>query len=185
VPARGASSTLAGRPDVRAERLLSASSTDVLRYLQRRTQQPEDAADLLSDAMLVVWRRRSNVPLDATQARMWFFGIARTLLRGYHSGKTRQEELATALRDQLRTANATAVRDGSSAVAQDPDANNVRALIAKLAPKDREIVTLVHWDGFKLAEVAVMLKMPSATVRSRYLRARARLRAELTLDAEL
>jgi RNA polymerase sigma-70 factor (ECF subfamily) len=55
----------------------------------------------------------------------------------------------------------------------------VREALAQLPEIDQEIIRLVHWDGFSQVEVARPLDMPEATVRSRHLRARQRLRALL------
>ncbi len=44
---------------------------------------------------------------------------------------------------------------------------------------DRDIIGLVHWEGFSLVEVSRILRMKEGTVRSRYHRARTSLRAEL------
>lgn len=49
---------------------------------------------------------------------------------------------------------------------------------------DRDIIGLVHWEGFTLAQTARVMRMKEGTVRSRYHRARARLRERLDADAE-
>ena len=170
--------TIEGGADLRAKRLLSANSAAVLQYLGRRADLPEDAADLLAEAMLVVWKKRASIPVDDIEARMWFFGVARRLLLSYYRGKSRKEELATALRDHIsRTVDVAGLDGGRQGEGQD-----VRALIAGLPQADQEIVTLVHWDGFSLIEVATVLRIPASTVRSRYRRARARLRREMEAE---
>ena len=58
----------------------------------------------------------------------------------------------------------------------------VRSAIAELGTIDQEIVRLVYWDGFTLAEVAQILNMRPPTVRSRHARARAKLRDALGAD---
>jgi RNA polymerase sigma-70 factor (ECF subfamily) len=165
--------------DARAKRLLSTESADVLQYLFRRVQQREDSADLLGEAMLVVWKKRTSVPTDSTEARMWFFGIARRLLVSHYRGRSRREALASVLRAQIAAAETKADRDGTAILGGEGNRQEIRSLIAGLAPIDREIVSLVHWDGFSLAEVAIMMGISSSTVRSRYRRARARLRTQL------
>jgi RNA polymerase sigma-70 factor (ECF subfamily) len=61
----------------------------------------------------------------------------------------------------------------------DAEAHRVRELVAALAPLDREIVSLAYWEGFSFVEIAKILRMPTATVRSRHARAKTRLRAAL------
>lgn len=55
--------------------------------------------------------------------------------------------------------------------------DDLREALASLDPLDAEIIRLLHWDGFALAEIAHHLGKPAGTIRSRYSRARAALRA--------
>lgn len=59
----------------------------------------------------------------------------------------------------------------------------VRDAMARLKPELAEIVQLVHWDGFTLAEAAGIVGIPAATARSRYARAKDDLRAALGVIA--
>ena len=57
----------------------------------------------------------------------------------------------------------------------------VRKLVLDLPDRYRELVMLVHWDGFSIAEAAQMLGLGQSTARTRYARARDRLRAQVEL----
>jgi RNA polymerase sigma-70 factor (ECF subfamily) len=153
----------------RVARLVERDGGRVLDYFIRRTASADDAADLLGETLLVVWRKERAVPADPTEARMWLFGVARKVLLGQYRSARRRAALSDRLALELAV---DAPRD-------DQLGDELRSLIAKLHPTDQEIVRLVYWDGFSLAEAAVILKMPAATVRSRHARARARLREEL------
>jgi len=65
----------------------------------------------------------------------------------------------------------------------DPQVAMLREVLHGLHPLDREIVRLVHWDGFTLIEAAQLLGKRPRTVRSRYHRAGQWLRAELSVTA--
>ena len=49
----------------------------LLAYFVRRITPPEDAADCLSETLVVLWRRRRALPSDAEDARRWAFGVAK------------------------------------------------------------------------------------------------------------
>jgi RNA polymerase sigma-70 factor (ECF subfamily) len=69
-----------GKPDVRSTRMRTAvegNGADLLAYFSRRVTPVEDAADLLADTLMAVWRRVADLPADGTGARMWMFGVAR------------------------------------------------------------------------------------------------------------
>ncbi|WP_127476394.1 RNA polymerase sigma factor [Microbacterium sulfonylureivorans] len=51
--------------------------------------------------------------------------------------------------------------------------------LATLPSIDRDIITLIHWEGFSLVDASRILHMKEGTLRSRYHRARAVLRAQL------
>jgi len=57
------------------------NSRDLLAFFVRRAESPEDAAVLLGDALLIIWRWADSIPSDDLQARMWMFGVARNLWR--------------------------------------------------------------------------------------------------------
>ena len=154
------------------EQLVHTNAPDILAYFERRVDHREESADLLGETLLVVWRRRDDLPLDLVEARMWMFGVARRVLLQWQRGGIRRRALADRLRDELATSPATSSTS-------DPRLDDLRAALAELPERDREIVRLVAWDGFSLADVARHLRIPAGTVRSRYSRSRALLRARL------
>jgi RNA polymerase sigma factor (sigma-70 family) len=155
---------------------LEANAGALLDYLERRIG-VDDAPDALAEVMTVVWRRAPEVPEDATEARMWMFGIAKGVLSNAVRGKVRRAKLA----DRLRSVTAS---DGASSAAE-PSADHghdVRDAIARLDPELAEVVRLVHWDGFTLVEVAALEGLPASTVRSRYARAKRELAVALGIE---
>lgn len=63
--------------------------------------------------------------------------------------------------------------------AADDGHEEVREALQTLRKSDQEIIRLVYWDGFTLAEAAQLLGMKAATVRSRHARACAALQTHL------
>jgi RNA polymerase sigma factor (sigma-70 family) len=55
----------------------------------------------------------------------------------------------------------------------------IRDALTRLPADDRELLTLVAWDGLRTDEAAALLGITSAAARQRLVRARRRLRAEL------
>ena len=172
---QSATADVSGRIDAsdRASRIVTQEAPALLAYFKRRVSEPEDAADLVAQTLLIVWKRVDALPDDSTEARMWLFGIARLTYRQHLRGRRRHVALADALRENL-SRHATDVID-----AVDGRHLDLRAALATLPEIDREIVRLVHWDGFTLEQVAAHLGKPAGTIRSRYHRARARLRSAL------
>jgi RNA polymerase sigma factor (sigma-70 family) len=156
--------------------VLVATAPDLLRYLRRRA--PQEAADLLGEVMLVAWRRAGELPEAPEEARLWLFGVARLVLSNATRSKVRRLRLADALRTRLAT-DAT-ITHGAAADA----GAEVRDALDRLPDDLADVVRLVHWEGFSLAEAATVLDVNPSTVRSRYARARAELRRTLDLPEE-
>lgn len=160
---------VAGKLEDRVERLIETNTPALLAFLVRRTSDPADAADLLGDTLLVIWRRAKALPGDDSEARLWIFGVARRVLANQRRRERRRNALQDLLRDQI------------AATAREPDTDGIdlAAALRQLPEVDQEIIRLVHWDGFRQAEAARLLGLPEGTVRSRHHRARQQLRGML------
>jgi RNA polymerase sigma factor (sigma-70 family) len=162
--------------DAREQRVteeLAANAPDLLTYLERRVTR-DDAADLLAEVMLTVWRRADQLPVDPVRARMWLFVTARNVLANAERSERRRWRLANRLRMMLGPQTAPAA-------ASDPEEGaEVRDAIARLSPDLAELIRLVHWDGLTLAEAAEVMEIPASTARGRYQRAKQELREALT-----
>jgi RNA polymerase sigma-70 factor (ECF subfamily) len=163
--------------DAREQRVteeLAANAPDLLTYLERRVTR-DDAADLLAEVMLTVWRRADQLPVDPVRARMWLFVTARNVLANAERSERRRWRLANRLRMMLGPQTAPAA-------ASDPEEGaEVRDAIARLSPDLAELIRLVHWDGLTLAEAAEVMEIPASTARGRYQRAKQELREALAV----
>lgn len=156
------------------ETLVETAAGDLLGYLARRTREPEDAADLLGDVFATLAEHPERIPADPEQARMWAFGIARNLLRGHFRRATRTDAVTTRLRDSIRTAAAAHPGDDLQALRDE-----VQLAVRTLPERQRELISLVHWDGFSIEQAAAHLGMRASTARTHLSRARTRLRGIL------
>ncbi|PRB09963.1 RNA polymerase sigma factor [Microbacterium sp. MYb62] len=148
---------------------ISTNSADLLAYFEHRARGAE-AADLLSETMATAWRRVDAMPEDSTHARMWLFGIARNVLANAARGAQRRWKLADRLRAHLVTA---APPD------DDQRAVEVRDAVSRLPPDLRELIGLIHWDGFSITDAAGIIGIPASTARTRYQTARRQLARSL------
>lgn len=148
---------------------LSATSSDLLAYFERRLRCREDAADLLAETLLQAWRRKDALPDESERQRMWLFTIAANVLANHHRSIRRRTSLADRLRDRM---SAEVIPDAA-------EQHAVRDAVLRLHHAHRELVMLVHWDGFTLVEAAEVLGLNPSTARGRYAAARAALKDAL------
>jgi RNA polymerase sigma-70 factor (ECF subfamily) len=161
------------RTQQRLTEILHEANGDLLRFLHRRVGS-DDAPDLFGETLLIAWRRIADLPEDATEARMWLFGLARGTLLNHARGQRRRLALVDRVRLHMPARAASPAAD---------EGGEVRDAIERLRPERAELVQLVHWDGFTLAEAAAIIGIPAATARSRYARAKDDLRAALGVNA--
>lgn len=152
------------------EQSLRELMPELLRYFARRLGDPEDAADALSETLLALWKREKSVPRAPEEFRRYGFGVARKVLLAARRGRLIRREFADELVEEL----------AERIDPFEPDVDLQRAL-ASLTEGDRELVLLVAWEGFTIADAGVVLGIKPAAARQRYGRARASLRMSINL----
>ncbi|GAA3827400.1 sigma-70 family RNA polymerase sigma factor [Nocardioides panacisoli] len=157
--------------------LYAAHFDAVLGYALRRTDRPEDAADVAAETFVVAWRRLRHVP-HGESARPWLYGVARRVLANHRRGESRRAALGARLRIQL----VSAVRDSAGWADETVHRADVTAAMARLSARDEEVLQLHLWEGLESREIGEVLGLPATVVRPRLSRAKARLRALLGDD---
>ncbi|MCL3816979.1 RNA polymerase sigma factor [Aeromicrobium wangtongii] len=160
------STVAAQHREQRFRRLYDSAYVDLLRFVSRRVH-PSHAEDVVSEVMLVAWRRLDDVPSDLSSARAWLFGVARHTLLNTGRRERKQEGLPVRLADA-----APVVADGD----HDADLVAVRADIATawraLSPVHQEALALAVFDGLSAPEAAIVLDISPTAFRLRLSRAR-------------
>ncbi|WP_328997516.1 sigma-70 family RNA polymerase sigma factor [Kribbella sp. NBC_00709] len=147
------------------ERLFAGHHDEVLRYFVRRLDIRADAADLVAETFLIAWRRMNDVP-DG-QPLPWLYGVARRVLANHRRGETRRHGLADKLRDDLRSMPA----EPETAL----ELRHAAEIFRQLSDADRELLSLVAWEGLDTAQLAAALGCARSTAAVRLHRARRRL----------
>lgn len=155
------------------EELFFATREDLLAYLVRRTSRAEDAADALAETYLIAWRRLDAIP-PGDAARLWLFGVARNLLMKGATRHRAQNALVERLAQELPAGAFEPVEDARS--------DALRAAVAALPARHREVVLLTAWEGLTPKQIATVTGTPVNLVRVRLHRARNRLRHELETE---
>jgi RNA polymerase sigma factor (sigma-70 family) len=153
-----------------------SSGTAVLGYALRRSASREDALDVVAETFAIAWRRRTDMPADPEEVRPWLFGIARLCLANALRSTTRARRLGQRLADSFTDAT---VPDPSRLHENRAESRLVHRALEQLSPEDRELVTLIAWEGLTPAQAATALGLSAGTARVRLHRARAGLRAAL------
>ena len=154
----------------RFEAMYAEHHARVLGYVLRRTDSPDDAADVLAETFLVAWRRLDDMP-SGEVSHLWLYGVARRVLANHHRGERRRTKLADRVRDELAARLPLLAPSG--------EGTPFAAAFRSLSDGDREVLALHGWEGLDAGEIARVLGFSRNAARIRLHRARLRLRAAL------
>jgi RNA polymerase sigma-70 factor (ECF subfamily) len=145
----------------------------VHRYLARRVGS-DLADDLAAETFTTAFEVRRRYDTAHPDARPWLFGIATNLVRHRRRGEARR------LRAYARLDRPADPDGGFGGVEARLDAGRAGPAIAdalnRLSAGDRDVLLLFAWADLHYEEIAVALRIPVGTVRSRLHRARRRVR---------
>lgn len=152
----------------RFEALFVAHYAAVVRYAVRRVG-ADAAPEVVSETFLVAWRRLADVPPNALP---WLFATARRIA----ANELRRQRRARAFTETLAGRAAPEPVDPADAI----DARlRVRAALAGMSERDREVLRLQAWEQLAPADAARVLGCTTAAYKVRLHRARRRLAALL------
>jgi RNA polymerase sigma-70 factor, ECF subfamily len=147
---------------------LARELIDPLRHFLARRTDPATADDVLSDTLLVCWRRLDDVPENTLP---WAYGVARNCLANAERGERRRQRLAAKI-------SVVAPPDQATPTPNDRDDELLEAMAA-LRPEDAELLRLWAWERLAPAEIATVLQISANAASIRLHRARQKLRDEL------
>ncbi len=138
----------------------------VYTFALRRLGEPADAADVLNETMLEVWRGAGRFEQRA-RVRTWLLGIAhhKILDRMRRRGRRREDELDPAMPDDE-------AEPAWASIAAAQDAGRLRACLDRLSDAHREVVHLAFFEDLSYPEIARLVGCPEGTVKTRMFHAR-------------
>ena len=122
-----------------------------------------DADDVVQEALIRAWRRRSTFDPTKGSARAWLIAVL------YDRARRHRVRARPRIDDVGR----------SESVAHSADRVDIDRAVARLPRRQREVVVLHYLADLAVHEVATVLGISDGTVKSQLSDARGRLRAEL------
>jgi RNA polymerase sigma-70 factor (ECF subfamily) len=175
-----------GRTDAELARAIAAGDRSALEELyrrhapwlllrlSRRCADPEVIDEALQDTFMAVWRDagrwRGDGPLGA-----WLWGIAvRRLIDGL-----RRRPRAQAMEAATMATAMSPVESAEDRVLVGVEYGDLGGALQRLSPELRAVVEATVLDGLTTKEAGRLLGIPTGTVKTRMMRARAQLRSAL------
>lgn len=139
----------------------------------------DDAADAVQDAFVRAYRALGRLD-EGSDFGAWFRTILRNRCRDRLRSAPRRREVRLDARAAAERQSTDAV--GSAAIEAAELADAVRRALGRLAPDQREVLTLKEIEDMSYAEIARALGIPPGTVASRLHHARMALRRAVEAD---
>ncbi|MCH9685795.1 MAG: sigma-70 family RNA polymerase sigma factor [Deltaproteobacteria bacterium] len=171
-----------GGDDRSGEKLVGRYLGVLTRFFHNKVNDPEDAAELISDTMLACVKNKENVK-DIEAFRLFLFAAAMNILRRYYRKKVKRKRELDDFED-ICVGDADGSRSLTSNLRLKQETRLlVRAL--RRVPLDQQIVLeLNHVEDLNGTQIAELLGVPPQTVYTRLRRGKERLKVVMTELAE-
>jgi RNA polymerase sigma-70 factor (ECF subfamily) len=160
---------IAGGDRLAMQVLFARHQVRVYRFVLRLVRNEATAEDLISEVFLDVWRQAGKFE-GRSAVSTWMLSIARFKALSALRRKPEQEldeETAEQIEDHADTPETALAKKDKAAV--------LRQALSKLSADHREIVDLVYYHEKSVEEVAEIVGIPEATVKTRMFYARKKL----------
>ena len=139
------------------------------RFLARIVQDETLAEDLVSDVFLDVWRQAASFEARSSVST-WLLAMGR-----YKALSALRRRRDVELDDKMASALVDSADNPETALQKKNNSGVVRQCVAALSPAHGQIIDLVYYHEKSVSEVAEILAIPEATVKTRMFYARKRL----------
>jgi len=149
--------------------LYSRHNVRVFRFIVRLIGNPTLAEDLVSEVFLAVWRQAESFEAKS-QVSTWLLAIARYKALSALRRRTDEhldEHMAESIEDTA---------DDPETLVHTQDRNAIiQKCLKELSPAHREVIDLVYYHEKSVEEVAQIVGVPAATVKTRMFHARSKM----------
>jgi len=167
---------IAGGDELAMRTLFARHQVRLYRFLVRIVRDETLAEDLLSDVFLDVWRQAAQFEARAAVST-WLLAIGR-----YKALSALRRRTDVELNDEMASTIADPADDPEILLQKRDSGEVLRQCVAALSPAQAQIIDLVYYHEKSVSDVAEIVGIPEATVKTRMFYARRKL-AELVQAA--
>jgi RNA polymerase sigma-70 factor, ECF subfamily len=160
---------IAGGDQLAMRALFARHQIRLFRFLVRIVRDQTAAEDLLSDVFLDVWRKANQFE-GRSSVSTWLLAIGR--LKALSALRRRTHVV---LNDEIAATIADPADDPETVLGKKNNSEALRRCVATLSPAHSQIIDLVYYHDKSVSEVAEIVGISEATVKTRMFYARKQL----------
>lgn len=163
------------------EQCISAYGTDIYSFCNYLTGSGQEAEDLYQDTFLTAIERSSRIQADQNP-KSYLLGTALRIWKNKkrkYAWRKRIADVRAFTEEKEMEQYAGTEQSVETQFLQKEEAQAVRAAVSRLPQRYRVIVLLYYMEDLSVAQIAVAVRIPAGTVKSRLYHARKILEKEL------
>ena len=149
------------------ERMVKAHSKSMLRAAFALLRSRDDAEDVVQEAFIRLIEKNPDFT-DDEHAKAWLLRVTINLSKNMLKASCRKNNSVT-----------------ENVVCTENESDEVLFCVMKLEEKYRTVIHLYYYEGYSIKEIALILRVPSATVGTRLKRGRDKLEKMLKGDVSI
>ena len=150
--------------------LYSALENRVYRFILAKLNDPFEAADILNETFLEVWKSAAKFQ-ERSKPSTWIFGIAYHKVMDHHRRKKPAQ-----LDDMEHIDPVDESADQAAAMVALEESDHLHHCLGKLKPAFRAVLELSFFEDLPYREIAEIISCPEGTVKTRVFHAKEALR---------
>ena len=174
----------AQRGDLEAfEQLVYRHDRRVMSIALTHTRNEDDAKDILQEAFVRAYRALPKFSFKS-EFSTWMHRIVTNVCMTYHSRRAKHPQVSL---DELRENDGSQQSSRADALTDDRSHNSsnfdismqIQKSMDSLSPQQKMVLTLKHFHGYKIREIAVLMNCAEGTVKKHLFTALGRMRRQL------
>jgi RNA polymerase sigma factor (sigma-70 family) len=137
----------------------------VFRFVLSKLNDPHEAADILNEVFMDLWRTAGRFEGRST-VKTWIFGIAYRKTMD-HFRKTRRVTVSDDIPEEIDESP-----DALTCLAAAEEADHVRHCLGTLSPDHRAAIELAFYEDLSYGEIAGITGAPEGTIKTRVFHAK-------------
>ncbi len=157
--------------DTEFNRIFDLYNEDIFRLIYSYTLNKQEAKDLLQETFLKLYKNIYKIPKEDIEIKKWLIKVATNSCKDYFKSFQKSKVITTDY-SQINSSYKENIN------------NEFEDILNKLERNYRIPLYLYYYEGYKIEEIATILKVKISTIKMRLVRGKEKLKKEMEKEYE-